>query len=120
MNKKLPVRFFRNLGLMSIAFVMMAGTSFAAMDVYLAARKFTKTMPDNKAIAMWGFALAADGTCPGPTILEGPSAPGPRITVPPAEGTLNIHLCFHISAAIFKLICFKQLCQVLQVKIRFY
>jgi hypothetical protein len=63
------------------------------MDVYLVAQEFTKTMPDAVGITMWGFARTSDSNCATPTIIEGPSVPGPRITVPSSETTLNIHVC---------------------------
>jgi FtsP/CotA-like multicopper oxidase with cupredoxin domain len=62
------------------------GNSFA-LDVFLRAEKFIKTMPDGVSVTMWGYASdtsasASDG------IL---SSPGPIITVPVGEA-LNVTL----------------------------
>ena len=57
----------------------------------MAAKQFTKTMPDSSQVVMWGFAADQDndlGTDGG----EAPSSPGPMITVAPGDNTLNIHL----------------------------
>lgn len=62
-----------------------------AADVYLVAKAFTAIMPDGASVPMWGFATDADGnlsTIGGET----PSSPGPFLTVPPNDTTLNIHL----------------------------
>ncbi|GAB4264785.1 MAG: hypothetical protein Kow0092_16650 [Deferrisomatales bacterium] len=60
-------------------------------DVYLVAKPFVKTLPDGRAVTMWGFArdadddLATDGG-------EAATSPGPVIRVAAAGGTLNLHL----------------------------
>jgi hypothetical protein len=46
----------------------------------------TKTMPDNSVVTMWGYALATNGICDTPTV------PGPTLTVPPGDNTLEITL----------------------------
>ncbi len=74
---------------------LLAGTS-AALDVYLAAKAFNKTIVLNgqgaaAVVPMWGFVQDADSdlsTDGGET----PTAPGPMITVPASDPVLNIHL----------------------------
>jgi FtsP/CotA-like multicopper oxidase with cupredoxin domain len=98
MNNKALIKRFRELILILITLTLMTGTPVAAMDVYLVAREFSKTMPDNAVITMWGFARASNADCPATAIVEGPSVPGPRITVLPSETTLNIHVCNELDA----------------------
>lgn len=68
-----------------------AGVPAMAADVYLAAKSFSKTMPDGNSVLMWGFAedsdndLSTDGG-------ETPTVPGPMITVAFSDSTLNIHV----------------------------
>lgn len=72
-------------------FTLLAAAPSSAFDVYLAAKQFTKPMPDGSEVVMWGFAADQDNdlvTDAG----EAPSSPGPMITVPPGDNTLNIHL----------------------------
>jgi FtsP/CotA-like multicopper oxidase with cupredoxin domain len=59
-----------------------------AVDHWLAAREFTKTMEDGTPVPMWGFAPAD----PNFTSIGTPTVPGPRLTVPPGDTTLRIHL----------------------------
>jgi FtsP/CotA-like multicopper oxidase with cupredoxin domain len=69
-----------------------AGNSFA-LDVFLRAEKFTKSMPDGVSVTMWGYAL--DSTATG---SEGVlSSPGPVITVPAGDNVLNITLINKLS-----------------------
>lgn len=73
-----------------LCLLLTAGTGHT-LDVYLAAKQFTQTMPDGRAVNMWGFALDADGNL-ATDGGEVPTAPGPVITVPPGDPVLNIHL----------------------------
>lgn len=59
-----------------------------ALDVYLRAEAFTKTMPDGAVVTFWGYAQEASF---GATLGE-LKVPGPRIVVPPGDPTLTIHL----------------------------
>lgn len=68
---------------------VMAGT-VSAVDVYLVAKPFTKTMSDATPVPMWGYEAYTDGTFG--TVLSPVSSPGPLITVPVGDSTLNIHL----------------------------
>ena len=82
----------RQFFLVLFSLAMLAGSSFAVTDVYLVAREYQRTLPGLPgAITMWGFAEDADGNL----ITDGgeiPTSPGPVITIPPGETTLNIHL----------------------------
>jgi FtsP/CotA-like multicopper oxidase with cupredoxin domain len=72
-------------------FTLLAAAPSSALDVYLSAKQFTKPLPDGAEVVMWGFAADQDGDL-GTDDGEVPSSPGPMITVPPGDGTLNIHL----------------------------
>jgi len=100
MNK----RYSRLIGVSSAA--VAAGLAVAsgpagALDVYLAAKPFTKTLPDGSTVPMWGYVEDTGGTCYNATSdgdrlnciggLPAATAPGPRITVPPGQD-LTIHL----------------------------
>ena len=79
----------------------MAAASAGAVDVYLAAKPFTKTLPDLSSVPMWGYVEDPGGTCylaaddatrlTCVNSLPDPDVPGPRLTVPVADG-LNIML----------------------------
>jgi len=84
------------IGLMTIALSLMAGSAGASVE-NLVAKEFTKVMPDGVEIVMWGFARAIDTSCPSTSITEGPSAPGPMITVPTGDNVLTINLCNELS-----------------------
>ena len=73
------------LGLMFLI-TFMAGTSLA-MDAYLRADTFTKTMPDGTIITMWGYA-SCDSTF---TTCSTATVPGPTLTAT-AGDTVNIHV----------------------------
>ncbi len=83
-------------GLFAVAaLALMAGPAVAA-DVCLAARALTPTYPDGgagTAVTMWGYA-SAPWTAAGCEWASAGAAsvPGPRITVPVGDSTLNIHL----------------------------
>lgn len=79
------------LPLLVFLFALFSARPSWALDVYMAAKQFTKAMPDGSNVVMWGFATDQDGdlsTDGG----EAPVSPGPMITVPPDDNTLNIHL----------------------------
>ena len=94
------------LALLSGALALAAGPA-GALDVYLAAKAYLKTLPDGSAVPMWGYVLDADGDANGVgdcwealdadrltciDTLPMPSLPGPRLTVPPSDANLTIHL----------------------------
>lgn len=88
MTKTIP---FHVALLAAFLLLFFAPGQSAALDVYMSARQFTKTMPDGAGVVMWGFATDADSdlTTDGG---EAASSPGPMITVPPGDDVLNIHL----------------------------
>lgn len=57
----------------------------AAHDVSLCAGTVSKTMPDGTQLTLWGYGEDSGGSCT-------PTVPGPRITVPVGDTTLNITL----------------------------
>ena len=88
-------------GLLLGALSVLAGSAGAA-DYYLAAKAFTKTLPDLSTVPMWGYVEdtgglcyaaadpAARSTCIGS--LPDPQVPGPRLDVAPTDTDLNIYL----------------------------
>lgn len=93
-------------GLFASALALAAGPA-AALDVYLAAKPFTKTMPDGSTVPMWGYALdTGDGAALAHcydgadraarlacvNALPEASAPGPRIKLAPGATTLRVFL----------------------------
>ena len=83
------------------ALAAMAGQA-GAQDYYLAAKAFTKTMPDGSTVPMWGYVEDTGGACYGAATrvarlncvnaLPDPSVPGPRLTVPPTDLNLRVFL----------------------------
>ena len=61
-----------------------------AVDFYLRADEVTVTMPDGTMVPMWGFALDTDGDFG--TIENPAQVPGPRLTVPVGDTTVNIYV----------------------------
>lgn len=95
---KRPLKALKGAGLGLLVLAASAGPSLAA-DAYLVAREFTKQMPDGTSVVMWGFAKDADNDLA--TIgTEAPEAPGPMITVPENDATLNIHLRNELSVPV--------------------
>lgn len=86
MNTRLFQKSIRQVLPIAIAVVMMAGPSFA-VDFYLVAKEFKKTMSDGTTIPMWGFAEDADKNL-STHGSEIPTVPGPMITVNPAPLTV--------------------------------
>ncbi len=84
------LRRLRRLALAASIVLALTGSALAH-DVFLVARQFDKMMPDGSTVKMWGFAVDADSNLAtvGPEV---PTVPGPRIVVPPGDGTLNIHV----------------------------
>lgn len=68
---------------------LLAATSSPALDVYLRAEAFTKTLAGGKQVLMWGFAQDSDLNFDDATA---PTVPGPQINVPDTDTTLIIHL----------------------------
>jgi hypothetical protein len=99
---------FVQLALLGSAMAMAAGPA-SAIDYYIAAKAFTKTLPDGSTVPMWGYVLDPDtdssgrGDCYETTTsvadrlacvdaLPDPEAPGPRLTVEPDDTALRIFL----------------------------
>lgn len=88
-------------GLLLGALSVTAGTA-GAVDYYLAAKPFTKTLPDLSTVPMWGYVEDVGGFCysaPDPAArltcidsLPDPQVPGPRLDVSPGDTDLNIYL----------------------------
>lgn len=86
----------------AIVLALAASPAWAIQNFYLAAKAYTKTMPDGTAVPMWGYVEDAGGTCyfTKPTSarltciggLGDPAAPGPRLSVPPGENQVRIYL----------------------------
>ena len=80
---------FKAVFLVLVLLIIMAGTTSAA-EFYLRAATTTVTMPDNRVVTMWGFALDVDNDFA--TVDGTVTAPGPVLEVPSADTTLTIHL----------------------------
>lgn len=88
-NKYLIKKVIREIILLLIASILLAGTSLAA-EFYLWAGENTKTMPDGEVIPMWGFALDPDNDLA--TLDGNVTVPGPILEIPPGDLNLTIHL----------------------------
>lgn len=85
----------------AVALTLIAGPA-AAVDYYLAAKAYTKTMPDGSTVPMWGYVEDPGGTCYATTGkaarlacvsgLPTPTLPGPRLTIPPGDNSLRVFL----------------------------
>lgn len=84
----------------AVALSLAASPTFA-VDYYLAAKAYDKTLPDGSSVPMWGYVLdtancfgaasdAARLTCIG--TLPDPVAQGPRLVVPPNQTALRVYL----------------------------
>lgn len=82
MNRKSFARGLAGRALLLMALLVSASSAPAA-TVDLWTRQFAKTMPDGTVVNMWGFADSAAGT---------PSSPGPVVTVPVGDTSLEIVL----------------------------
>ena len=89
-------------GLLLGALSVLAGSAGAA-GYYLAAKAFTKTMPDLSTVPMWGYVEDTGGLCYAAAdatarlacingLVEVPQVPGPRLDVAPTDTDLNIYL----------------------------
>lgn len=88
-------------GLLLGALSLMAGSAGAA-DYYLAAKAYSKIMPDTSTVSMWGYVEDLGGTCYNSAdaatrqtcvdALPDPQVPGPRLVVGPGDTDLNVYL----------------------------
>lgn len=89
MNRKSFARGLAGRALLPMA-LLVAASSAPAATVDLWARQFQKTMPDGSIVNMWGYAS---------TELGPASSPGPVITVPVGDSSLDIVLHNRLSDA---------------------
>ena len=74
---------------LSLLTATYSGATFA-IDYYLCAKQGSETMSDGTVVPMWGFAQDTTGfanNCADPI-----QVPGPALTVPGVDSTLNIHV----------------------------
>ncbi|WAK01107.1 Ig-like domain-containing protein [Methylobacter sp. YRD-M1] len=79
----------------------LAASPTFALDYYLAAKPYTKILPDGSNVPMWGYVEDAGGACYNAAdnltrqtciaALPAPTLPGPRISVPVGD-TLTVSL----------------------------
>jgi FtsP/CotA-like multicopper oxidase with cupredoxin domain len=89
----MKIKFTKNALARTIALSLLtasySGATFAK-DYYLCAKQGSETMSDGTVVPMWGFALDTTGfanNCADPI-----QVPGPRLSVPANDATLNIHV----------------------------
>ncbi|MEJ2453205.1 MAG: Ig-like domain-containing protein [Candidatus Thiodiazotropha sp.] len=85
----------------AMALSLATGQAFA-IDYYLAAKAYTKTLPDGTTVPMWGYVEDTGGTCfnaadnaTRQACIDGlgdPQAQGPRLVIPPAQTALRVYL----------------------------
>ncbi len=86
----------------AMALSLMSSSAWAVEDFYLAAKAYTKTMPDGSSVPMWGYVIDTGGACYNAAsnpdrqtcidALPDPGFPGPRLVVPPGEPNVRIFL----------------------------
>ncbi|MEJ2691922.1 MAG: Ig-like domain-containing protein [Candidatus Thiodiazotropha sp.] len=92
----------------AMALSLAANSAWAVQDFYLAAKAYSKTLPDGSTVPMWGYVLDPDnnadnrGDCYMATsnaarqacidALPDPTFPGPRLTVPTGEPNVRLFL----------------------------
>lgn len=84
------------------ALSLMATSAWAVEDFYIAAKAYTKSLPDGSTVPMWGYVSDTGGTCYRAAnngarqacvdALADPTFPGPRLVVPPGEPNVRIFL----------------------------
>ena len=67
----------------------LAAPPAQALDVYVRVGQFNQTMPDGTTVPMWGYRVA---NALSSAMAGNLSSPGPAITVPDNDPTLNVHL----------------------------
>jgi len=86
MCKYTVIRYWRVFLVLALPLIMVSTASYAA-EFWLRAGETTLTMPDNRQVSMWGYALTDSGFTTGTV-----TSPGPMLVVPPGDPTLIIHL----------------------------
>lgn len=73
-----------------VLFLVTASLEAAAAEYFIQVQPLSLTMPDGRAVAMWGYALDEDHDF---TTLDSPvTVPGPQLVVPAGDTTLTVHL----------------------------
>ena len=101
MNGRIDMTAYLKPALAAVGLSLMAAPAFA-VDFYLAAKAYQKSLPDGTSVPMWGFVEDVGGTCYNSAnnvarrnciaALPNPSFPAPRLVVPPAATALRIFL----------------------------
>ncbi len=86
----------------AMALSLASGSAFALQNYYIAAKPYTKMMPDGSSVPMWGYVADPSGTCynQGSNAarltcignLGTPTMPGPSLEVPVNEVNIQILL----------------------------
>lgn len=94
---------YAKVALVGSALALAAGPA-AAINYYIAAKAYDKTLPDGTVVPMWGYVIDPDGTCYNLPVrdyaarlacvnaLPDPVVPGPRMTVPSGQTALGVYL----------------------------
>jgi FtsP/CotA-like multicopper oxidase with cupredoxin domain len=100
MRKSITLKTCLKPTLAACSLTLAASPAFA-LDYYLAAKAYTKPLPDGSSVPMWGYVEDKAGTCYNATDnqtrlsciggLSDPTLPGPRITVPTGD-SLTVYL----------------------------
>lgn len=89
----MKIKFTKNALASTIALSLLSasysGATFA-IDYYLCAKQGSVTMSDGTVVPMWGFAQDTTGFANG--CADPIEVPGPALTVPGVDNTLNIHV----------------------------
>ena len=89
----MKIKFTKNALASTIALSLLSasysGATFA-IDYYLCAKQGSETMSDGTVVPMWGF--AQDTTGFANNCADDIQIPGPALTVPGVDSTLNIHV----------------------------
>ena len=89
----MKIKFTKNALARTIALSLLSATysgATFAIDYYLCAKQGSEIMSDGTVVPMWGFAQDTTGfanSCADPI-----EVPGPALTVPAIDSTLNIHV----------------------------
>jgi len=106
MKRSIKMKTYFKMGALASAMVLATGNVYA-LDVYLAAKVYTRIMPgETTPITMWGYTADPGGTCYNLTFdadrlvcvngladpSNDPTSADRRIDLPAADSTLNIYL----------------------------
>ncbi len=106
MKRSTKMKTYFKMGVLASAMVLATGNVYA-LDVYLAAKVYTRTMPgETTPITVWGYTADSGGTCYNTTFdadrlacvngladpSNDPTSADRRIDIPAGDSTLNIYL----------------------------